>query len=336
MHLRDAASGRSAHRGRQPHLVHVAAARAHPSRDRPRPTRRRRRVGRTRHPPGRRAAASRRGGPRRLRARRGDARRAARPTRRWSSLSVRWPRERGAGAPRDTVDARLLAGRALASVGRREEAMEALKRAAADAAEGRGFRMRDEAALQLRALGEEPARPFAPHHGRGDGELSPREREIADLVAEGRSNKQVAATLFLSDRTVEYHLSAVYRKLGGARAPSWRRRWPGADVSEDLRRRGVPGDVDVANTQTTETETFQPLTLSEQLDAMLLGLARTLRRPSGSRPGRPPCRGLRDRGSRVRRRGRAILRRLEHDRRANLAQQRAPRSAARGRADRCP
>lgn len=36
----------------------------------------------------------------------------------------------------------------------------------------------------------------------------------ADLVAQGRSNKQVAATLFLSDRTVEYHLSAVYRKLG--------------------------------------------------------------------------------------------------------------------------
>jgi DNA-binding NarL/FixJ family response regulator len=37
---------------------------------------------------------------------------------------------------------------------------------------------------------------------------------VADLVAEGRSNKQVAAALYLSDRTVEYHLSAVFRKLG--------------------------------------------------------------------------------------------------------------------------
>jgi DNA-binding NarL/FixJ family response regulator len=119
-----------------------------------------------------------------------------------------------ADAPRDTVDARLLAGRALAAAGRREEAVESLTRAAADAARGCGFRMRDEAALQLRALGEGLPAQSRRFPRSGDGELSPREREIADLVAEGRSNKQVAATLFLSDRTVEYHLSAVYRKLG--------------------------------------------------------------------------------------------------------------------------
>jgi DNA-binding NarL/FixJ family response regulator len=119
-----------------------------------------------------------------------------------------------ADAPRDTVDARLLAGRALAAAGRRGEAVAALKRAAADAASGRGLRMRDAAALELRALGEDLPAGTRRAGAAGDGELSPREREIADLVAGGRSNKQVAATLFLSDRTVEYHLSAVYRKLG--------------------------------------------------------------------------------------------------------------------------
>jgi DNA-binding NarL/FixJ family response regulator len=119
-----------------------------------------------------------------------------------------------AAAPRDTVDARLLAGRALAAAGRRPEAVESLRRAAADAAKGGGFRMRDAAAAQLRALGESlPAETRRVASG-GNGELSPREREVAELVAQGRSNKQVAAALFLSDRTVEYHLSAVYRKLG--------------------------------------------------------------------------------------------------------------------------
>ena len=37
---------------------------------------------------------------------------------------------------------------------------------------------------------------------------------MARLVADGRSNKEVAAELFLSVKTVEFHLSSVYRKLG--------------------------------------------------------------------------------------------------------------------------
>jgi DNA-binding CsgD family transcriptional regulator len=45
-------------------------------------------------------------------------------------------------------------------------------------------------------------------------ELSETERRIADLVAEGRSNKQVAAALSLSPKTVEWNLSKVYAKLG--------------------------------------------------------------------------------------------------------------------------
>jgi DNA-binding CsgD family transcriptional regulator len=38
--------------------------------------------------------------------------------------------------------------------------------------------------------------------------------QIARLVAAGASNREVAATLFLSTKTVEHHLSAAYRKAG--------------------------------------------------------------------------------------------------------------------------
>lgn len=45
-------------------------------------------------------------------------------------------------------------------------------------------------------------------------DLTPAEQRIADLVAEGRSNKDVAAALFVSVKTVELTLTHVYRKLG--------------------------------------------------------------------------------------------------------------------------
>jgi DNA-binding CsgD family transcriptional regulator len=44
--------------------------------------------------------------------------------------------------------------------------------------------------------------------------LTPAERRVADLVAEGRTNAEVAAALYLAERTVASHLTHVYAKLG--------------------------------------------------------------------------------------------------------------------------
>jgi DNA-binding NarL/FixJ family response regulator len=44
--------------------------------------------------------------------------------------------------------------------------------------------------------------------------LSPREVEVLRLAATGLSNAEVAEKLFVSSRTVDWHLSSIYRKLG--------------------------------------------------------------------------------------------------------------------------
>jgi DNA-binding NarL/FixJ family response regulator len=45
-------------------------------------------------------------------------------------------------------------------------------------------------------------------------ELTRREREILALVAEGSSNGTVARKLWVTEQTVKFHLSNIYRKLG--------------------------------------------------------------------------------------------------------------------------
>lgn len=66
--------------------------------------------------------------------------------------------------------------------------------------------------------GPGPAPPAAPSpapvprsapHG-----LSEREDRVAELVSQGLTNRQIAAVLYLSERTVESHLSSILRKLG--------------------------------------------------------------------------------------------------------------------------
>jgi DNA-binding NarL/FixJ family response regulator len=46
-----------------------------------------------------------------------------------------------------------------------------------------------------------------------DGRLTPQELQVALLVAEGATNREAAEALFLSTKTIEFHLRSVYRKL---------------------------------------------------------------------------------------------------------------------------
>src|SRR5262249_47217333 len=68
----------------------------------------------------------------------------------------------------------------------------------------------DRAAAELRATGE-TARRRDPSTL---DQLTPKEIQIARLVSDGKSNKEVAAQLFLSPRTIDYHLRHVFAKLG--------------------------------------------------------------------------------------------------------------------------
>jgi DNA-binding NarL/FixJ family response regulator len=55
-------------------------------------------------------------------------------------------------------------------------------------------------------------------------QLSPREREVLALVAEGLSNKAIASRLYVTERTVEAHVKQVFLKLGLQTSPESHRR----------------------------------------------------------------------------------------------------------------
>jgi DNA-binding CsgD family transcriptional regulator len=76
-----------------------------------------------------------------------------------------------------------------------------------------GARLSRDGAVRL-ALGE-PGRLAAPaSHSSGAGLLAKREAEVARLVADGLSNKEIGARLFISEHTVDSHVRSILNKLG--------------------------------------------------------------------------------------------------------------------------
>ena len=92
----------------------------------------------------------------------------------------------------------------------RRSRQKAAARSALEAAAG-GF-----GAIGARAWAERAQAELARVGGRApaSGELTPTERRVAELVAQGLQTKQVAGRLFVSPKTVEGHLSRIYGKLG--------------------------------------------------------------------------------------------------------------------------
>jgi DNA-binding CsgD family transcriptional regulator len=128
---------------------------------------------------------------------------------------------RGSAAEADRVKAgveaarsRALAGRAHVAAGDRDEGIAVLRAAELELGRLGAQAARDEARRELRKLGAhaETRGPIATGES-GIASLSTREREVAELVRDRKTNKLIAAELFLSEKTIESHLRNIFFKL---------------------------------------------------------------------------------------------------------------------------
>jgi DNA-binding NarL/FixJ family response regulator len=119
------------------------------------------------------------------------------------------------GARLHAAFSRSLEGRALAAAGERQEAIAMLRHAEAELDECGSVRVRDETRRELRRLGAraEPRGP-ATSGDSGIASLTKRELEIAALATDRKTNREIAAALFLSGKTVESHMRNIFNKLG--------------------------------------------------------------------------------------------------------------------------
>ncbi|MEX2195397.1 MAG: AAA family ATPase [Thermoleophilaceae bacterium] len=105
--------------------------------------------------------------------------------------------------------ARFALGAALRRTGRRQAARERLAEALDMAHRCGAGALMERAFGELHVAGARPRRPAM----RGVAALTPSERRVTGLAAQGMSNREIAESLFVTRRTVEMHLSNAYRKL---------------------------------------------------------------------------------------------------------------------------
>jgi DNA-binding CsgD family transcriptional regulator len=110
----------------------------------------------------------------------------------------------------ETACTRLAYGARLRRARKRVKAREQLRAAAAEFDRLGARPWADQAAAELAATGETARRRDASTLD----DLTHQEQRIARLLADGRTTREAAAAIFVSPKTVEYHLAHVYRKLG--------------------------------------------------------------------------------------------------------------------------
>jgi len=121
------------------------------------------------------------------------------------------------GHPHDTIEPMIGLGRVYFRTGRRDDALRELRSAQALAADtGNAHRLAEAEAALAEVTGEPAAEASsaAPVSAPRPGNLTARQADVLRLLAAGRSNKQIAAELYLSPATVERHLATIYRNLG--------------------------------------------------------------------------------------------------------------------------
>jgi tetratricopeptide (TPR) repeat protein len=132
-------------------------------------------------------------------------------------------RAEGLDALRDAVDitqhptarlehakALIALGSSLRRMGRRSDAREPLRKGVEIASRRGAEALARHGGTELHAAGGRPRREALS----GPESLTPSERRVAGLAADAKSNREIAQALYVTPKTVEVHLTSIYRKLG--------------------------------------------------------------------------------------------------------------------------